>query len=358
MRLPVYLLLLKATMKTPVPSAPSPTAGSRPLPCSVIIPTYNPRPVVLAAVIEALRAQTLPPADWELIVVDNNSRPAVAAMLDLSWHPNARLVLEKQPGNQHARALGLRESTGELIINVDDDNVLAPDYLEQALAIAREWPNLGVWGGRIHPEFESTPPEWLQAHSHHLAICHFDQPVWSSFVDDRSMPYGAGMCIRRRVAEVHLAGLDEGGLKCLGRHDGSFVSGEDQVIVYAATSIGLAAGRFPQLEMRHRISSRRFDPGYLSKLVRGNAHGALLVQMLHGNAQSRRTRWAWPVLKIISGLLFQRGMSRRLMIAEARGELDAQRDARGLAKRSARGKDPTTAAAPLKATGAAPVPGR
>lgn len=353
-----------------------PTQAQPPLPCSVVIPTYNPRPHVFRAVLDALRGQTLPLTDWELIVVDNGSRPAVKTLVDLSWHPAARCVREERPGNHHARARALRESRGELVVNVDDDNALDPDYLERALRIAREWPHLGVWGGRIHAEFETPPPDWLMAHGHHLAICHLERPVWSSFVDDRVMPYGAGMCVRRPVVLAYLERFDTGDFHQLGRREGGgFVAGEDQVIAYTASGLGLAIGRFPQLEMRHHISPRRYDPKYLAKLVRGNAHGALLVQILHGNASYRRTHQTWPLVKLLAGLLFRRGMSRRLYWAEALGELDALRELRRAAKKTtatattaattvAIRNEPAPDAAggdPLEPAGvgvAAPVPGR
>ena len=50
---------------------------------SVVLCTYNPRPRVLAEVLDALREQTLPKDRWELVVIDNNSdRPLTAATLD------------------------------------------------------------------------------------------------------------------------------------------------------------------------------------------------------------------------------------------------------------------------------------
>ena len=87
---------------------------------SVVIPTHNPRMDYLARVIEGLRGQTLEQSAWELVVVDNNSQPPlrVAGLrdqktkrpkdeesqrrkesvqqteIDLSWHPNARVVRE------------------------------------------------------------------------------------------------------------------------------------------------------------------------------------------------------------------------------------------------------------------------
>ena len=52
---------------------------------------------------------------------------------------------------------------GEILIFVDDDNVLDPNYLSRAAQLASNWPILGAWGaGLILPEFEVEPPPHLK----------------------------------------------------------------------------------------------------------------------------------------------------------------------------------------------------
>ena len=45
---------------------------------SVVISTHNPRMDFLARVIEALKQQTLPREQWELLIVDNGSTQPLA----------------------------------------------------------------------------------------------------------------------------------------------------------------------------------------------------------------------------------------------------------------------------------------
>jgi GT2 family glycosyltransferase len=146
----------------------------------------------LRRVLEALRGQTLAKGLWELVIVDNGSRlplkagagqqdnrsagpqncgtslpshiptlPPSTAHLDLSWHQNARIVREEKLGLTFARLRGFAEVKGELIVMVDDDNVLAPDYLETTVRIAQAHPELGAFGGKCLPEFEVEPERWL-----------------------------------------------------------------------------------------------------------------------------------------------------------------------------------------------------
>ena len=154
---------------------------------SVVIPTHNPRRDFLARVLDALKQQTLLREQWEVIVVDNGSKQPLRAaglrdqetkrprereqesgvspkinIVDLSWHGNARIVREEELGLTFARLRGFAEAKGEVVVLVDDDNVLAPDYLETAVRIAQERPGLGAFGGKCLPEFEHEPPHWLK----------------------------------------------------------------------------------------------------------------------------------------------------------------------------------------------------
>lgn len=124
----------------------------------------------LQRVLEALRIQTLPAGQWELLLVDNASWEMPDGRLGMGWHPHARVVREGQLGLTFARLRGFVEARGELIVMVDDDNLLAPDYLEAAVRIAEEHPMLGAFGGKCLPEFEVEPPEWLVARGKGLGL--------------------------------------------------------------------------------------------------------------------------------------------------------------------------------------------
>jgi len=99
---------------------------------SAIICSPNPRPDYLRRCFDALKDQTFPRDGWELVVVGSRSDESVAARVDLSWHPAPRIVREEKLGLTPARLRGIRESRGETLIFVDDDNVLDPNFLEPA----------------------------------------------------------------------------------------------------------------------------------------------------------------------------------------------------------------------------------
>ena len=52
---------------------------------------------------------------------------------DMTWHPNGRHIFEGQLGVAYARQRGMREMSADLLVFVDDDNVLDPNYLAEVL---------------------------------------------------------------------------------------------------------------------------------------------------------------------------------------------------------------------------------
>ena len=75
-------------------SAPPTSRSSGALRLTVAVCTHNPKPAVLARTLAALRAQSLPTAYWELLLVDNDSTNGAPAAADLAWHPHARRLHE------------------------------------------------------------------------------------------------------------------------------------------------------------------------------------------------------------------------------------------------------------------------
>ncbi len=119
---------------------------------SIIICTHNPRRDYLERVIEALKSQTLPINQWELLLIDNASNQPLSSEIDLGWHYNSRHIREEQLGLTPARLRGIQEAEAETLVFVDDDNVLDSDYLEMALKVSEAWPIIGAWGGQLRGE--------------------------------------------------------------------------------------------------------------------------------------------------------------------------------------------------------------
>jgi hypothetical protein len=295
---------------------------------SVIICTHNPRPHYLDRVLEALRNQVLPYDRWELLLVDNASDRAMAPLWDICWHPNARHIREDELGLAAARRRGITEAAADLMVFVDDDNVLAGDYLVQALKIKQKWPALGTWGsGTIVPEFERQPAEHLRPYMVSLALRDNKKAYWSNVLSCyHAMPPGAGMCVRADVAREYCRLHSAETIRLTGRKGTALVGHEDCEIAYVGCSVGFGMGVFPELMMTHLIPKERVSDKYILRLVEGNqVSGGLLAYKWLGETPqpfSTMSILLMFIRVILTGNLFHR----RLHLAQVRGRIAARRE--------------------------------
>lgn len=111
---------------------------------SVVIPHYRDLRA-LDLCLKALKAQTYPAQDFEIIVADNNSpegEVAVAEAID----GRARLVVVTEKGAGPARNGGVAISRGEILAFTDSDCVPEPQWLTEGLAAL---PAYDFVGGRV-----------------------------------------------------------------------------------------------------------------------------------------------------------------------------------------------------------------
>lgn len=275
-----------------VATTTAPTPADRPA-ISVILCTYNPRPDLFAEVLAALARQTLPPTDWELLIIDNNSNPPVT--LALTPDPQSasaagvpptspslpiRVIPEPTPGLNHARRTGILHARADLFLFVDDDNILDPDYLEIALSLPRSHPQLGAFGGLTRPRLERPNlPRWKFRLLDRLGVRdHGPSPLTSS-ADKWGpwVPVGAGLVLRRAVAQhfvllmdttPYAQRLDRAGPTGL-------MSGGDALMARSAYRVGLACSYQPALKLTHVINSSRLDTKYLLRIL--YSHGKSVV---------------------------------------------------------------------------------
>jgi glycosyltransferase involved in cell wall biosynthesis len=288
---------------------------------SVIICTHNPRPNYFARVLTALRCQTLSMNQWELVIIDNaSSEPLTAARWDLSWHPSARILREEELGLSAARKRGILEAAGGLLVFVDDDNVLDLAYLAEALRICNEWPQLGVWGGSIVPEFEVEPPGYLREFLGALALREVESPRWSNVMAClEAQPWGAGLCVRPEVSKAYLEHCSGAAIQLTGRHGKGLLSGEDVEICNIACTNGFGMGLFPNLRVLHIIPKERISEDYLVKVTEGIHTSAFLLAYKWQGIYPRSLIAGLGLLSRARDILYHRGLHRRMYVARLRG---------------------------------------
>jgi glycosyltransferase involved in cell wall biosynthesis len=115
---------------------------------SIIITTYN-RCDALVKTLNALSRQTVPPRDYEIIVVDNGSNDQtseVVAGLTLSCKLKL-LRHEKNQGISGGRNLALRQASGKYLILVSDDLIVPENFIALHLETLKRFAGYWVVGG-------------------------------------------------------------------------------------------------------------------------------------------------------------------------------------------------------------------
>jgi glycosyltransferase involved in cell wall biosynthesis len=258
---------------------------------SVIIPAHNPHPGRLARTLASLAAQTLPANDWETLLVDNASAPALdAALLSAPLTSNLRVIREPSLGLTAARRCGLRNSQGEFCVFVDDDNVLASNYLAETVALFDASPRLGAIGGKSLPEFAIDPPEWTREFFSLLALRDLGaEPLTATSLrapgSNRDeyppfAPIGAGMALRRPAWTAWLEARADG-TPLSDRRGTALTSSGDNDIVLCALRAGWGVSYSPRLSLTHLIPATRLNADYLARLNRGIQQSWMQVLTLH-----------------------------------------------------------------------------
>jgi GT2 family glycosyltransferase len=134
--------------------------NTRAMDTTIIIPTYE-RAGALLATLRALTKVTYPRGRWEAVVVDDGSGAETLATIG-DWIKGAdvpvRLLRQAHGGPAAARNRGAREAGGDVLIFLDSDCLVPPEFIERHLHVLRTSPGSWVVGRLVHPEaLRSTP---------------------------------------------------------------------------------------------------------------------------------------------------------------------------------------------------------
>lgn len=266
---------------------------------SLVVCTHNGATRLPAALAHLAAQEVAAALRWEVLVVDNASTDDTAAAARAAWPvaPPAplRVIPEPRVGLGHARLRGLDAASYEVVGFVDDDNWLAPDWVQRAWEVMDAHADVGACGSQGEPVFESgAPPPWFAGSAHSYAVG--DQgdagdvgpgPLW-----------GAALIVRRAAWQaVRDAGFEP---MLAGRQGSLPMAGEDTELCFALEHAGWRLWYEPRLRFRHAIPASRLTWPYARAIHYG--FGFASVTMDHyavaGRATTRRRLewWAWRVL--------------------------------------------------------------
>ena len=231
---------------------------------SLIIPTHN-RSERLIAALESVIRQDLPAADWECVVVSNNSTDDTVARFGdfAARYPglNLRLVTEDGPGVSYARNRGIAETSAPLLVFIDDDERINPGFLRAYADFFDAHPDAVVAGGRIIAEYVTGRPAWLSKYT--------EMPIANPMdFGDAVRPFpagrvpGGGNMAFRRSAALRYGGFDPS----LGRVGRMLIGGEENDFFERLMRGGETCWYVPGAVMWHIIPPRKISREYFESL--------------------------------------------------------------------------------------------
>lgn len=222
-----------------------------PLKVTVAIPTYN-RADFLRQTLAGIAQQQFPADQFEVLVLDNNSRDHTRAVVAefAGSAPAPRYIHEPQQGLDYARNRAIAEARGEVILFGDDDILVQPDWITQMagpLLADAATRRIGAVGGEVIPVFPDGLPEWVREWHAPLAFRPDAGPLAA-----RHSPMGANLAIPTwafaQLGRFHTA---------LDRSAGNYFSGGDSEIVRRIREAGHEVWFAPAAAVQHQMPASR-----------------------------------------------------------------------------------------------------
>jgi glycosyltransferase involved in cell wall biosynthesis len=114
---------------------------------SIVIPTYN-RKDLLRETLQSLAQQTYPSDRFEIIVVDDGSSDGTQEITAEAFPFTLRYVQQHNQGDAAARNFGAQQSQADILVFLDDDILVEPDYLTCLIQAPTMYQNsivVGTW---------------------------------------------------------------------------------------------------------------------------------------------------------------------------------------------------------------------
>ncbi len=232
---------------------------ANPMKVSVILCTYN-RSESLAKALASIAQSTVPDSvQWEVLVVDNNSRDATRSVVEEFCRRDPsifRYLFEPRQGKSNALNAGIQAARGEILAFTDDDVTVEPTWLHNLTSSLTKGDWVGA-GGRTLPEKTFSFPRWLAKEDHYALapLAMFD--LGSEPCGLTEPPYGNNMAYRREAFEKCGEFLTE-----LGPPPSSDLRGEDTEFGQRLLSAGERLRYEPSAIVYHATPKDRVQKSY------------------------------------------------------------------------------------------------
>ena len=286
---------------------------------SAVICSYNRARFILAAV-ESIFNQNFDKSEYEVIVVDNNSKDNTVELLEKykQSHPdyNFSYFVEYNQGVAYTRSRCALEAKGAIVAYLDDDSTAQPQWLQHIVTFYDANPTVYSTGGKITPVFLTDIPDWYSKYFFGL-VGNFNLGDKELKLVKERYPCGANMSFRKRVFE-EIGYFNHS----LGRKGTGLIATEEKEIYKRILAAGHDVYYLPYVEVLHSVESNKFDKNYVKRHSKGIGGGerlrlkgenkALIIKFLEYIA-----KWVYAVLYGI-GFLVRGQWSKFIMLERFR----------------------------------------
>lgn len=259
----------------------------------LVVCTYN-RSHLLQKTLNSLKRLIVPyQVSLRVIIVDNGSSDDTTSVLNLFANDSkftrrhrVLLLQESQQGHTFARNRALEHLDSDLLIWTDDDVTVDAFLVQHYVELANANSDITFFGGKIVPDFESDPPDWITENWDRLSGCFAARDLGDeaiAFTKSR-LPYGANFAIRSNIQAAFPFNVS------LGRR-GNAVHGEDELEMLRRVLDAGYSGRWaPSATVKHFIPSDRMTESYVRDYFIGQGR-ALVGKGEAWSASSRSLMW-------------------------------------------------------------------
>lgn len=225
---------------------------------SVLISTYN-GAATLPRVLDGYCRLAAPAGGWELIVVDNGSsdRSGAIAAAYAERLPLTCLY-EGQRGKNAALNRALPHARGDLLVFSDDDATPEPDWLQQLERCAAGRPDYAMFGGRILPDWEVEPEEWILRLAPLGQTYAVSPPALTEGPVHPGLLWGANMALRRSVFDAGYR-FDVS----IGPNGRSYAMGSETEFTIRLSKAGFRSWFCPSARVWHCIRAHQLEPDFI-----------------------------------------------------------------------------------------------
>lgn len=239
---------------------------------TVVICTHN-RAALLGQMLDVLsRAVFAEGTDIEILAIANACQDDTAQVLDKFMgvfnkpgQPRFRWLSEPVPGKSMALNLAIRESRGEALCFIDDDQFVEPDFFQALAEALLRHPDSEIFCGRMVPDWDGSEPSWVhETGRFRIGI----RPFPEYDLGDTSMEVGPEMKMPSggNITVRHPVFTRAGGFSTdLGPQGHNLMGGEDIEFVRRAIRHGARIMYVPSIRQRHAVEDERMATRYMMR---------------------------------------------------------------------------------------------